>query len=36
MISVEKYGIILSPTENEFKYTGVCNPNISKTNTFQL
>jgi hypothetical protein len=29
MIPVEKYGIILSPTDLEFEYTEVCNPNIS-------
>ncbi|MGM0579566.1 MAG: pesticidal protein Cry7Aa [Bacteroidota bacterium] len=28
MISVEKYGIILSPTDNEFENTGVCNPGV--------
>lgn len=28
MISVEKYGIILSPTVNEFENMGVCNPGV--------
>lgn len=28
MIPVEKYGIILSPTENEFENTGVFNPGV--------
>ncbi|WMN12120.1 hypothetical protein QYS49_32510 [Marivirga salinae] len=28
MITVEKYGIILSPTENEFENMGVCNPGV--------
>ncbi len=28
MIAIEKYGIILSPTEREFENNGVCNPGI--------